>query len=261
MEAYVMHRAILIKYAECLLTLLWRPLWRTVKAAVSHCEVHTYLAAVRTLSKNNVEALPAGRERSQPLKGKKKTTSSNHYLGSDVSVSSDNNACFNAWVLLHTLKVYSSIIRALCGHFPPDIFLYLWSVWSVCSVSTNAEDMNDVIPVQADGAHFLCVVKLHQSNSTIPPSAKWRGLLGPVTVLLFGYPQPGLNCYIQTFHDQDNINITAVTVFELRHWIFYICNSDVSDMRTKRAINLFHISCGYEERLQLWEVELLQLVD
>lgn len=82
---------------------------------------------------------------------------------------------------------------------------------SVCSVSMNVEDINNIIPVQADGAHFLCVVKLHQSNSTIPPSAKWRGLLGPVTVLLFNYPQPGLNCYIQTFNDQDNISITAVT--------------------------------------------------
>lgn len=106
-----------------------------------------------------------------------------------------------------------SITRALCGHFQctPDIFLSLLKEMSVCSVSMNVEDINNIIPVQADGAHFLCVVKLHQSNSTIPPSAKWRGLLGPVTVLLFNYPQPGLNCYIQTFNDQDNISITAVT--------------------------------------------------
>lgn len=34
-------------------------------------EVWAYLAAVRTLSKNNVEALPAGGQRSQPLKGEK----------------------------------------------------------------------------------------------------------------------------------------------------------------------------------------------
>lgn len=86
-EGYVMYGATLIKYAERLLTLPWRPLWSTVRAAVSH----TYLAAVRTLSKNNAEALPAGGERSQPLEEeRKKTTSSNHYLGSDVSVSSDN---------------------------------------------------------------------------------------------------------------------------------------------------------------------------
>ena len=91
-------------------------------------------------------------------------------------------------------------------------FLYLLKEITVCSVSMNAEDINDIIPVQADGAHFLFVVMLHRSNTTIPPSAKWRGLLGPVTVVLFGYPQPGLNCYIQTFHDQNNI-ITAVTAF------------------------------------------------
>lgn len=36
----------------------------------SNGELQTYLAAVRTLSKNNVEALPAGGERSQPLKEK-----------------------------------------------------------------------------------------------------------------------------------------------------------------------------------------------
>lgn len=53
-----------------------------LKAAVSHCEAHTYLTAVRTLSKNNVEALPAGVQRSQPLKAKEKR--SNQYLESDV---------------------------------------------------------------------------------------------------------------------------------------------------------------------------------
>lgn len=115
-EGYVMYRAPLIKYAEYLLTLQWRLLWSTVKAAVSH----TVGADVPCCSKDTLQkqcwssacwrgALAATEGKRQK---KKKTTSSNHYLGSDVSVSSDNNPCFNA----HFKKVYSRLSDTL-KHF------------------------------------------------------------------------------------------------------------------------------------------------
>lgn len=56
----VMYRVLLMKLPEHLL--MW-----------CHAQVNTYLAAVRTLSKNNVEALPAGGQRSQPLREEKVT--------------------------------------------------------------------------------------------------------------------------------------------------------------------------------------------
>lgn len=60
-----MYRAKLIKYAEYLKAFMKG----CEGSCQSRCE-QTYLAAVRTLSKNNVEALPAGGQRSQPLKEK-----------------------------------------------------------------------------------------------------------------------------------------------------------------------------------------------
>lgn len=127
-----------------------RDLYEAAAAAFSQAvEVHTYLAAVRTLSKNNVEALPAGGERSQPLKEKdrrKKKKKSNHYLGSYVSMSSDNKACFNAHSLLHTLKgIFKflwSILRAfmqlfLCWHFFKALKRDLWAL-----VLVNTENIN-----------------------------------------------------------------------------------------------------------------------
>ena len=111
----LMYRAMLMKDGECLLTVQWRPLWSTVKAAVTHTHSHTH-THVPCCSKDTLQkqcwssacwrgALAATEGKGQR---RKKTTSSNHYLGSDVSVSSDN-ACFNAHLLLHTLKVHSRL--------------------------------------------------------------------------------------------------------------------------------------------------------
>lgn len=113
-EGYLMYGATLIKCAEYLLTLQWRLLWSTAEAAVSH----TVGADVPCCSKDTLQkqcwssacwrgALAATEGKGQK---KKKTTSSNHYLGSAVSVSSDNNPCFNAHLLLHTLKGIFKII-------------------------------------------------------------------------------------------------------------------------------------------------------
>lgn len=94
-----------------------RPFWSAVTAAVSHTvELQTYLAAVRTLSKNNAEALSAGGERPQPLEGKKKeTTWSNHYLGSDVSLRKKKfkKCLFQCTLLAALCKAIFKIIQYL----------------------------------------------------------------------------------------------------------------------------------------------------
>lgn len=71
-------------------------LWGGAVSCTVKCRHVQYLAAVRTLSKNNAEALPAGGERSQPLEEERSRVSVKWLMLVSVQ-----------HLLLHTLKVHS----------------------------------------------------------------------------------------------------------------------------------------------------------
>lgn len=168
-----------------------------------------YLAAVRTLSKNNVKALPAGGQRSQPLKEKdremkgqekkKNTTSSNHYLGFGVSMSSCKRLFQCTLITAHfkgifkILPILSGILRAFFFVELPNVPLPLLGL------------KKRVIPAQVD---------------------VWKGSLSALTLLHLKLP-------LYLVH----VNVAHVSLLE--HWqaLAYICDSDVN------CTEWIHCSC------------------
>lgn len=193
--------------SECLLTLQWRPFWSTEGSCQSHGERHTYLAAVRTLSENNVEALPAGRERSQPLKEKdrRKKRSLHQIITLDLMCQCQViKTLVSMYTHYCTLKRYIqdyltrwSIVRAFYVELQNVLLTLsrLWKEMSLCLVSLNTEYINRVIPAQADRAHFLCceAAPVHLNN---PSLYLWVPSRKPCVCC--AQPQITLHCHYQS---------------------------------------------------------------